>query len=61
MMINLRQKILTAVVILGVSVGGFAQRGNDNKRPQKDNPPQVVVKEKDKPPPPPKKDDKKKP
>ena len=52
-MINLRQKLMTAAMILGVSVSVFAQNGGDNsnKRPPKD-PPQVVVKDKEKPPPP---------
>lgn len=57
MMMDFKRKLLTAAMILGVSVSVFAQKNdNSNKRPPKD-PPQVVVKDKDKPPP--KKDDKK--
>ena len=57
-MINFRQKLLTAGMVLAISVSGFAQKGNDNdnKRPPK-NPPQVVVKDKGEKPPP--KEDKK--
>ena len=50
-MVNFRQKLLTAMLILGVSASVFAQKGNDNKRPPKGDPPKVVVKEQ-KPPPP---------
>jgi hypothetical protein len=51
-MVNFRQKFLTVVMVCGLSVSCFAQKGSDNsnKRPPKD-PPQVVVKEKPKPPP----------
>lgn len=59
MMINFKQKLLTAAMILGISVSVFAQKTSDNsnKRPPKD-PPHVVVREKESKPPP-KKDDKK--
>jgi hypothetical protein len=58
MMMNFKRKLLTVVMILGVSAGICAQKNdNTNKRPEK-NPPQVVVNKKDNPPPP-KKDDKK--
>jgi hypothetical protein len=52
-MVNFRQKFLTVVLVLGLSVNCFAQKGGDNsnKRPPKD-PPQVVVKEKPQKPPP---------
>jgi hypothetical protein len=52
-MVNLRQKLLVAALMLGVSLSLFAQKGNDNsnKRPPKVDPPQVVVKEKPKPTP----------
>jgi len=54
-MIHFRQKLMTAAMVLSVSVSVFAQKGGDNsnKRPPKD-PPQVVVKDKDQKPPPPK-------
>jgi hypothetical protein len=54
LMFNLKQKLLTAVIVLGLSVSGFAQKGGDNsnKRPPKDAPPQVVVKGKETKPPP---------
>jgi len=53
LMVNLRQKLLTAAMVLSVSVSVFAQRGGDNsnQRPKKD-PPKVVVTEKPPPPPP---------
>ena len=54
MMTNLRQTLLAGALVLMVSACGFSQ-GNDNKRPQKPEPPRVVVKEKD-PKPPPKND-----
>ena len=52
-MINFRQKLLMAGMVLAISVSGFAQKGNDNdnKRPPK-NPPQVVVQPKGEKPPP---------
>jgi hypothetical protein len=51
-MVSFRQKLMTAAMILGVSVSVFAQKGGDNsnKRPPKD-PPKVVVTDKEKPPP----------
>jgi len=55
MMTNLRQTLLAGALVFMVSACGFAQ-GNDNKRPQKPEPPKVVVKEKDPKPPPPKND-----
>ncbi len=53
MMVNFKQKVLMAVMVLGVSVSAFAQRGNDNsnRRPPKD-PPVVVVQPKGERPPP---------
>jgi len=52
-MVTFKQKLLTAAMVLGLSVSCFAQKGSDNsnKRPPKD-PPQVVVKEKPQKPPP---------
>jgi hypothetical protein len=59
-MVNLRKKLMTAAMILGVSLSVFGQKGSDNsnKRPPKD-PPQVVVTPKPPPPPADKKGDKK--
>jgi hypothetical protein len=53
MMVSFRQKLLTAGMVLAISVSTFAQKGNDNdnKRPPK-NPPQVVVQPKGEKPPP---------
>ena len=50
-MVNLKQKLSVALLVLGVSVSALAQKGNDNsnKRPDK-NPPVVVVQPKEKPP-----------
>jgi len=55
-MASFRQKLLTAAIVLSVSLSVFAQKGSDNsnKRPDKETP-KVIVKDKDKPPPPPKK------
>jgi hypothetical protein len=47
---ELRQILVAVLMGMMISIGAFAQKGNDN-RPPKDPPTKVVDKQKEKPPP----------